>query len=67
VRVSKCCENLIASLIQVDPSKRMSFSDFKKHPFIANDPEQYKALINEIVQKSTTTADQKDDENVNTS
>jgi serine/threonine protein kinase len=36
--LSKYCTNLLTSLIICDPNKRISFTDFMKHPFIALTP-----------------------------
>jgi serine/threonine protein kinase len=40
--LSNFAVNLINCLIRVDPKQRISFKEFKSHPFIELEPEVYK-------------------------
>ena len=42
--LSRLCVDVIGRLLQVEPDKRISWSDFFAHPFVASTSEQYQEM-----------------------
>lgn len=51
VQISPLYAKLLASLLQQDPKKRMSWSDFFQDPVVANEPQVYNQLILKITER----------------
>jgi hypothetical protein len=51
VQISSICGNLLQCLILANPEKRMSFQSLFEHPFIRNDPTQYRQILKDWAQK----------------
>lgn len=49
--ISQTCRNLIQSLIQENPQQRMSYEQFREHPFVQLEPQAYLIYVQSLENK----------------